>query len=232
MPTVCNCRRDRRLASEGSTGRHHRSGTVGNRQQHYIEYCRRPRRSSSLGFSQRPKPRAAQTGPFATATFASCRSIRCRIELRTSARTRLVESYDRSNSVTILFSNYYGGIGMRKLCFVVLLLGSILVAQESNPSNPSQNNSKASKGQIMVQGCVGRSSGDYILTKQDPGMTYQLQVTGKIKLSRYLGQQVEVIGNESPSLRTSSNTLARTSSASVAITITSIKTIEKECSVQ
>jgi hypothetical protein len=33
-------------------------------------------------------------------------------------------------------------------------------------------------------------------------------------------------------LRTSSNTLARTSSASVALPITSIKTIEKECSVQ
>jgi hypothetical protein len=121
---------------------------------------------------------------------------------------------------------------MRKLWFVLLLLGSFLLAQESNPSNPSQNNSKTTKGQIMLQGCVGRSSGDYILTKQDPGMTYQLQATGKIKLSRYLGQQVEVIGKESPSLRTSSNTLARTSSASVALTITSIKTIEKECSVQ
>ena len=43
---------------------------------------------------------------------------------------------------------------------------------------------------------------------------------------------MEVIGKESPSLRTSSNTLARTGSASVALTIISIKTIEKECSVQ
>jgi hypothetical protein len=119
---------------------------------------------------------------------------------------------------------------MRKLWFVPLFLASFLFAQQSNPSNPSQNNSKPSAGEIKVKGCVGRSAGDYILTKQDPGMTYQLQATGKIKLSHYLGQQVEVTGKESPSLKTSSNSSARMGSASVALTITSIKTIEKECS--
>jgi hypothetical protein len=44
---------------------------------------------------------------------------------------------------------------MRKLWFVLLLLVSFLLAQDNNPSNPSQHNSKASKGQITVQGCVG-----------------------------------------------------------------------------
>ena len=121
---------------------------------------------------------------------------------------------------------------MRKLWFVLLLLVSFLLAQDNNPSNPSQHNSKASKGQITVQGCVGRSTGDYILTKQDPGITYELQATGKIKLRQYLGQRVEVTGTESPSLSTSSDTSARMGSpASVTLTITSIKTIEKECSV-
>jgi len=121
---------------------------------------------------------------------------------------------------------------MRKLWFILLLLASFLLAQESNPSNPSQQNSKTSTGQITVKGCVSRSAGDYILMKPDPGMTYQLQATGKIRLSHYLGQQVEVTGKESPSLRTSSNSSARTGSASVALTITSIKTIEKECAVR
>ena len=116
---------------------------------------------------------------------------------------------------------------MKRLWFVLLLLGSILTAQESKPI---QNSSKPSTGQITVQGCVSRSGGDYTLMKQDPGMTYQLQATGKIKLSHYLGQQVEVTGKESPSLRTSSSTPARTGSASVALTITSINTIAKECS--
>ena len=121
---------------------------------------------------------------------------------------------------------------MRKSWFVMLLLGSFLLAQESNPSNPSQSSPTTSKGEITVQGCVGRSAGDYILTKPDPGMTYQLQATSKIKLGHYLGQQVEVTGKESPSLRMSSNSSARTGPASVALIITSIKTIEKECSVR
>jgi hypothetical protein len=120
---------------------------------------------------------------------------------------------------------------MRKVWCAPLLLCSFLLAQESNPSDPSQNKSKTSTGEMTVQGCVGRSAGDYILMKVNPGITYQLRVTGKIVLSHYLGQQVEVIGKESPSLRTSSNA-SRVGSPSVALTITSIKTIEKECSVR
>ncbi len=114
-----------------------------------------------------------------------------------------------------------------------MIWAGALLAQESNaPGGSSQDNSKHAKGLITVQGCVGRSTGDYILTKQDPGMTYELQATGKIKLSHYLGQRVEVTGNESPSLSTSSDTSARSGSpASVTLTITSIKTIDKECTV-
>jgi hypothetical protein len=119
---------------------------------------------------------------------------------------------------------------MRQLSFVLLLLGSFLLAQESNPSNPSQHNSKSFDGEITVQGCVSRSSGDYILMKHDPGMSYQLHAPGKVNLNHYLGQQVEVTGKESPSLSTSSSPSGRMGSTSVALTITSIKTIEKRCS--
>ena len=116
---------------------------------------------------------------------------------------------------------------MKKLWAVLLLSGSFLLAQDSNPS---QHNTKASKGEVTVQGCVGRSSGDYILTKQDPAMTYELQATGKTRLRNYLGQRVEVTGKESPTLSTSSDALNKTGSASsVTLTITSIRTIEKEC---
>jgi len=121
---------------------------------------------------------------------------------------------------------------MRKLWFVLLLSGSLVLAQNSKPSNQGQEKSKVSKGQITVQGCVGTSSGDYILFKQDPGMTYELAATGKskIKLGQYLGQQVEVSGWESPSLSTSSDYLTKTGSpSSVTLTITSIKTIKKWC---
>jgi len=117
---------------------------------------------------------------------------------------------------------------MRILLSALLLSSSVLLAQASAPSN-----SQDSKGQITVQGCVSRSSGDYILMKQDPGVAYQLQATGKTKLGQYLGQQVEVTGRKSPSLSTSSDSMAKMGSpAPTTITVTSIKTVAKECTVR
>jgi hypothetical protein len=125
-----------------------------------------------------------------------------------------------------------GDIAMKNIWAVLLLLSSSLLAQDSNPSATSQPKSKDAKGQVTVQGCVGKFSGDYILTKQDPAITYELQATGKIKLRNYLGQRVEVTGSEGPSMSTSSDALTKTGSASsVTITITSIKTIAKQCTV-
>ncbi len=122
---------------------------------------------------------------------------------------------------------------MKKMWLALLLSGSFLLAQNSNPSHTSQQKSKDSKGLVTIQGCVGRSSGDYVLIKQDPAMTYELQATGKMRLRQYLGQRVEVTGKESPSMSTSSDSLTRTGSpASVTLTITSIKTIAKECPVR
>jgi hypothetical protein len=125
-----------------------------------------------------------------------------------------------------------GDIAMKNIWAVLLLLSSSPLAQDSNPSATSQPKSKDAKGQVTVQGCVGKFSGDYILTKQDPAITYELQATGKIKLRNYLGQRVEVTGSEGPSMSTSSDALTKTGSASsVTITITSIKTIAKQCTV-
>ncbi|HXM59554.1 MAG TPA: hypothetical protein VN950_01775 [Terriglobales bacterium] len=121
---------------------------------------------------------------------------------------------------------------MGEFLFVLLLSSSFLAAQDNNPSATSDHNSKSDKGDVTVQGCVGRLSGDYVLTKQDPAVTYELQATGKIKLRKYLGQRVEVTGSEAPTMSTSSDALTKMGSASpVTITITSIKTISKECTV-
>jgi hypothetical protein len=121
---------------------------------------------------------------------------------------------------------------MRKLWYVLLLSGGFLLGQDSNPGATSQHKPKGSKGEVTVQGCVGRFSGDYILTKQVPAITYELQTTGKIRLRQYLGQRVEVTGSEGPSMSTSSDALTKTGSASaVTLTITAIKTIAKECTV-
>ena len=121
---------------------------------------------------------------------------------------------------------------MSKLCLVVLLLSSsFLLAQDSNPNSMSQDNSKDSNSQVTVRGCVDRSGGDYVLIKQDPAMTYQLQATGKIKLRHYMGQRVEITGTQSATMSTSSDAMNRTGSASpVTLNISSIRTIDKECS--
>jgi hypothetical protein len=120
---------------------------------------------------------------------------------------------------------------MRKFCFALLLSGGFLLAQDSNPGNPSQHNAKDSKGQVTLQGCVSRSSGDYILMKQDPGVSYELQATGKTRLRKYLGQRVEVTGSESPTLSSSSDAMNKVGSAApVTLTVTSIRTLDKECS--
>lgn len=121
---------------------------------------------------------------------------------------------------------------MRHLWLAVLLSASLLVAQDSTPNAPSQQNSKGSKDEVTLQGCVARRTGDYILEKQNPVGTYILQATGKIKIGPYLGQRVEVTGTESPSLSTSSDALSRLGSPSpVTLRITSIKTVAKQCPV-
>jgi len=119
---------------------------------------------------------------------------------------------------------------MKKMWLVALLFsGSFLLAQDSSTSTTGHDTAKDSKGEVTVRGCVSRASGDYILMKQDPGVTYELQATGKIKLSQYLGQQVVVTGKQSPSLSTSSDAIERTVPSPVTLTISSIKTISKEC---
>jgi hypothetical protein len=117
---------------------------------------------------------------------------------------------------------------MRKLVLVALLLsGALLLAQDNSGSAAA---SKDAKGQVTVRGCVSRQSGDYILMKQTPAVTYELQATGKIKLHQYLGQRVEVTGKEEPSLNTSSDATNRISPSPVTLTITSIRMLDKECS--
>jgi hypothetical protein len=120
---------------------------------------------------------------------------------------------------------------VRRLLCLLLLSDSFLLGQRNSPNSTDQNHSNGSKGQITVQGCVDRARGDYILVQQDPGMTYELEAKGKIKLRQYLGQQVEVTGTKSPSLSTSSDTLTNSGSpAPVTLRIISIRTIAKECS--
>jgi hypothetical protein len=108
----------------------------------------------------------------------------------------------------------------------VLLAASFVWAQSNQPSNNKDNH-----GDVTVRGCVSMLNGDYVLVKQDPGNTYELQQAEKIKLKSYLGQRVEITGTKLTTLPTSEDAInARMGSASpVTIRLKSIKTLAKEC---
>jgi hypothetical protein len=63
-----------------------------------------------------------------------------------------------------------------------------------------------SGGSVTIRGCVSKSNGDYVLLKENPGITYQRQ-GGKIRLKSYLGKRVEITGTESPTLSTSEDAI-------------------------
>jgi len=122
---------------------------------------------------------------------------------------------------------------MRTLLCVLLLSGGSLLAQYNTPADASQANVKDSKGQVTLQGCVSRASGDYTLVKQNPAVTYELQGNRKIRLSHYLGQRVEVTGRMGPTMSSSSDALNKTGSAAPeTLTVTAIRTIDKDCTVR
>lgn len=116
---------------------------------------------------------------------------------------------------------------MKKLLFLTLLLsGSVLLAQDNSTANQ-----KDSKDQVTVSGCVSRSNGDYVLMKTNPSITYELQASGKTRLHHYLGQRVEVTGEQEPTLSSSSDAMAKEGSAApITLRVNSIKTIDKDCS--
>lgn len=119
---------------------------------------------------------------------------------------------------------------MKSLLFALLLCAGLALAQNTKPVASAADDPRHGKDWVTVQGCVSRSSGNYILIKQEPAMTYELQASGKIRLRNYLGQRVEVGGKQSPTLSSSSDALNKTGSASpVTITVSSIRTIDNEC---
>ena len=107
---------------------------------------------------------------------------------------------------------------------VVLLSASLVWGQSSRLANND-------KGLVTVRGCVTKLNGDYVLIKQDPANSYQLQKTEHIKLKSYLGQRVEITGKQSETIPTSEDAIngGMGTASPVSITIQSIKRISKEC---
>lgn len=119
---------------------------------------------------------------------------------------------------------------MKTAMWLALLLSASFAWAQSTPSDQPSNN-RNNKGQVTVRGCVSKLNGDYVLTRQDPGNTYELQQADKVRLKSYLGQRVEVTGTKMTTLPTSEDAInSRLGNASpVTIRVDTIKTISKEC---
>ena len=113
---------------------------------------------------------------------------------------------------------------MKPLIVAEMLCAAFTLAQDAS----APDNSKRDKDVVTVQGCVSRQNGDYILIKRDPGETYELQSTGKVRLHNYLGKRVEITGKTSPSLSTSADAASRSGSP-VTLSVSSIRIVDKEC---
>ncbi len=115
----------------------------------------------------------------------------------------------------------------------VLFAISSLMAQ-SGPGQSSGANKRHSKNpEVTVQGCLGIDKGDYVLMQADPGNTYKLEESHKIKLNPHLGEQVEVTGWERASLSTSSDVFVSSRGVSpVTIVVESVRMLAKQCTVR
>ncbi len=123
-------------------------------------------------------------------------------------------------------------IGMKKITYLMVLCAVSLLVGRSDAQEPSSESRDASssRGDITVQGCIGRSTGYYTLMQTEPGNTYNLEEAIRtIKLGSYLGEQVEVTGWESTQLSNSSSVFYSTAPSAVTVMVTSIKALAERC---
>ena len=119
---------------------------------------------------------------------------------------------------------------LNKMLLLILLCSGMTFAQAvQSPSNGATRQSlKKQKNQVTVTGCISRLNSAFILMETGAGHSYELQEMKGVKLSPYLGQEVEVTGVETLPMPSSS---PRASTANpVNIAVQSIKSIHKRCS--
>jgi hypothetical protein len=152
-----------------------------------------------------------------------------------------------------------GGSTMRKLLVLsVLLLGTVWVAAQTDPSqsspspsassstssqtssNPSsQASSASSTGQTTVEGCLSGSNGNFTLTDKS-GTSYQLS-GDTAQLSDHVGHDVQITGStqnssasaSSPSSNSGANAASSGQSGASAqqtLSVSSMKHISSTCS--
>jgi hypothetical protein len=122
---------------------------------------------------------------------------------------------------------------MTKL-MIVLLYVAMAYSQPSGQNTSADANQQDvktnNKDAVTVTGCVSRSHKHFVLIQAHEGNSYQLEDNNQVKLGSYLGQEVEVTGQEFPTLSTSSDSRSGGAASSVTISVRAIKSIHKTCS--
>lgn len=120
---------------------------------------------------------------------------------------------------------------MKTAMLLALVVSASLAFAQSGPLGENSRSSNHEGSQVTMQGCLGRMNGDFVLTRQDPGVTYELEAGHGVQFASYLGEQVEISGAKSPSLSTSSDA-GIGSPSSETVMVSSISVISRECTSQ
>jgi co-chaperonin GroES (HSP10) len=105
----------------------------------------------------------------------------------------------------------------------LLLLGTVVASGQNSEQTSDEN-----KGEVTVTGCVSRLNTNFILMQSEPAQSFKLEEGKKVKLEQYLGKEVEITGEESHSL--SSSSPSATTANPLTLKIHSLKLIHKRCS--
>jgi hypothetical protein len=109
-----------------------------------------------------------------------------------------------------------------KVISLVLLCTAVAFGKNSGQS------SGENKGDVTVTGCVSRLNTSFILMQSEPAQSFKLEGNKKVKLEQYLGKEVEITGEESHSM--SSSSPSASTSNPLTLVIHSIKIVQKRCS--
>lgn len=117
------------------------------------------------------------------------------------------------------------------LALSVVLLGVSWGAAQ-NASSPSQTKAESTGSQMIVQGCLSSSDGNYMLTDKN-GNTFRLSGEAT-KLSEHIGHEVRITGTLSSASASSgggntSSTMGQTDASQEVLEVNSLKHIAKTC---
>lgn len=121
---------------------------------------------------------------------------------------------------------------MKKMLLVLslgLFCASLALAQDSSSAGQSASPS-SDMSNPAIQGCLGGSSGSYVLTQDGTGTTFKL-VGNEDQLKKHVGHEVAISGQMASDTGSaaSASDQGQGSSGSGTIQVSSVKMLSKQC---